>query len=148
MSINDVTDAYVLDLTKRAPEVLFYDAETILEDLMEHGARSIADLSDYDWRIFKTEQDAKDYLERYMDVLKGLNNAKICKSRSLPALLYKRRYLVQTLLGDKLQTYRHYDKRWKPGQLFNLNDQTYFLTVKLTSLTLEPQGFCYRFELL
>ena len=104
--------------------------------------------SDYDWKVWASEDEAHDWLEKYETILNGLDNKLICNSRELPNMLYKRRYMVQTLMGEKLQTYRHYLKTWKPGDLINLYDQTYFLTVELTEIEALPEGqYCYHFRL-
>ena len=88
----------------------------------------------YNLRVFKSHRRARRFLKRYIRILKGLSNRKICKSRDLPTMLYKRHFIVLSIMKIKNQTERHYAKDWKRGQLFNLFDQTYFLTVKLDSL--------------
>src|SRR5690606_10428833 len=98
---------------------------------------------------FNSEKKAEAFLKQYKKIKASLNNRKICKSRSLPAILYKRRYMVLTLMGLKPQTYRSYLKPWKIGQLFNLHDQTFFLTVKLKDLFYDKSEklYCYKFTL-
>jgi len=136
-----ITPMFYINL-ERKPEVYEYHPEDYAEDLKEYGEK----LDSYDWRVFDSEEKAGMWLQEYNAVLRGLDNARICNSRSLPAMLYKRRYMVQTIMGLKNQTYRHYLKPWKPGQLFNLHDQTYFLTVKLLRIEKTPQGFRYDFQ--
>ena len=134
---------------ERKLEVFEYTNEVLKEDLEFFGVKSAHDLNDYDFKVFDTEKKANSWLKKYKKVLNGLDNKKICKSRDLPAILYKRRYIVQTLMKEKLQTVRHYKKDWKKGDLFNLHDQTYFLTVKLTKLTDLGNGlYQYDFKLL
>jgi hypothetical protein len=113
------------------------------EDNLTHWKQ----LNSYDFKVFDDEAEAEAWLKEYISVLRGLSNAKICKSRDLPAILYKRRYIAQTLMREKMQTFRHYAKPWKPGQCFNLHDQTYFLTVQLKRITETDQGFRYDFDL-
>ncbi len=139
---------YCIDLTAKNIEVLEYTSEILKEDMEFFSVKNAMDLNDYDYKVFKTEKEADDFLNKYLKTLKTLNNNKICKSRALPCLLYKRRYIVQTLLGLKNQTFRHYQKKWKAGQLFNLHDQTYFLTVKLRKITkISKNNYKYDFKL-
>lgn len=138
-----------LDVPDKSLRVDEYDLSFLKRDLKAFGRKNIMDLNDYDWRIFNSETKAKSFLEKYKKIKAGLNNRKICKGRDLPAILYKRRYMVLTLMGMKAQTYRSYSKPWKTGQLFNLHDQTFFLTVKLKSLTYDKKEklYCYKFIL-
>lgn len=140
-----------LDLTKsdRSLEVFQFDDAHLWDDLKAEGLKHPMELNDYDFRVFDSEKKADKFFEAYKKIRTGLSNKRICKSRDLPAMLYKRRYMVQTLMGLKNQTYRNYKKNWKPGQLFNLHDQVFFLTVKLISLTYskEHKAYCYKFRL-
>ena len=142
---------FIIDLDSPRPSVLEFSGTELADDLEYFGETDPLELADFDRKIFQTEREACDYLVRYLTTLRGLRNEKICLSRTLPCMLLKRRYIVQTLLGEKLHTERHYDKKWKPGTLFNFHDQTYFLTVKLTAITEmydeEGQFFRYDFEL-
>ena len=138
---------YCIDLDDRSPEVLEYSGQVLADDMEYFGVKNALDLDTYDRKVFRSDEDADAFLDHYLDVLKNLDNKKICLDRSLPAILYKRRYIVQSIMGEKCQTYRHYKKNWKPGQLFNLHDQTFFLTVRLKSITETPDGYCYKFEL-
>jgi hypothetical protein len=138
-----------LDVPDKSLRVDEYDLAFLKRDLKEWGRKNVMDLNDYDWRIFDSEAKAETFLKKYKAIKKGLSNRKICKSRELPAILYKRRYMVLTLMGLKPQTYRDYSKPWKKGQLFNLHDQVLFLTVKLKSLTYDKKEklYCYKFSL-
>lgn len=141
-------DLYCIVLGTKDPKVTLYSVDDIKADLKYFGLKNPMELDDYDFKVFRTEKAANSWLKRYSKILKSLNNKRICKSRDLPAMLYKRRYMVQTLMGEKMQTYRHYPKEWKPGQLFNLHDQVFFLTVKLSSLKKMGRGsYCYKFRL-
>lgn len=141
-------DYFVIDLEARKLEVCLYPAEIVSVDLDFYGLKDPLKLSDFNWRVFESETKANIWLERYKETLKNLNNNKICKSRELPAMLYKRRYLVQTLLGEKSFTQRSYLKKWSVGTEFNLHDQTYFLTVRLKKITdMKNGGYRYDFEL-
>ena len=139
---------YVIDLDVKRPEVSFLDAEGLDLDFKFYKTQNIDDLSDNDRKYFRTEKEAEEFLSRYLKVLDSLDNARLCKDRSLPNMLYKRRYLVLSLLGLKSHTKRKYDKKWKAGQLFNLYDQTYFLTVKLKNVFKNTEGlYQYDFEI-
>lgn len=138
---------FCIDLDSPRPDVLEFSGAALREDLEFFEVASPLELNNFDRRIFLNERDAESYLEKYKRTLKSLDNNKICLDRKLPAMLYKRRYIVQSLLGEKLETFRHYKKNWSPGQLFNLHDQTFFLTVQLISITEEDEEFLYKFKL-
>jgi hypothetical protein len=143
-----IQQCFCIDLERSKPEVMEYSGQVLKNDMAYFKANTPLDLDSFDWRVFLSESQAETFLEKYLKVLKNLDNDKICHSRKLPAMLYKRRYIVLTLLGLKLKTVRHYKKDWKPGQLFNLNDQTFFLTVRLKKITPLPNGeFKYEFTL-
>lgn len=147
--MNEIRDAYVIDFDSKSPEVLLYERETIIEDLEAFKLKDVQRLDSPDWKIFSHERDAIDFLKRYNETLRALDNAVICKSRSLPAMLYKRKYIVQALMRVKKHTERDYRKNWTSGQLFNFHDQTYFLTVRLKKITqLDDNGYRYDYELL
>lgn len=118
----------------------------MLDDMRIERVSHWTELSDYDFKVFASEHEANTWSERFLRVLKNLNNSKICEARDLPALLIKRSYMIQTILGEKLQTYRTYKKNWKPGQKFNLHDQVYFLTVTLTQITYDTKRELYRYD--
>lgn len=145
--VGDIRDHFVVDLESRKPSVLLYDAETIQGDMAFYGVKTPLELTDWDWKVFKEDWQAEMWLHTYKMVLADLDNNRICKSRDLPAILYKRKYMVQTLMGEKMQTYRHYNKGWKRGQLFNLHDQVYFLTVRLEKIEDTENGYCYTFKM-
>ena len=138
---------YVVDTTKKTLETEIYDLKTIRKDLKALRLKSVSDLIDYNWQIFSTEEEAELFISKYNKVLKNLHNDFICESRQLPNLLYKRKYLVLTLLGVKSHTVRSYRKDWQPGQKFNLYDQTYFLTVTLKKISEVDGKYRYDFEL-
>lgn len=141
-------DHYYIKLETPNPVVKLYPVEDMKIDMRAEGVKTPLALDDYDFKVFRSEKQASTWLKKYLKILRALHNKKICKSRDFPAMLYKRRYMVQTLMGEKMQTYRHYSKEWKPGQFFNLHDQVFFLTVRLTSVKKIGRGsYCYRFQL-
>lgn len=141
-------DLYCIVLETKEPKVTPYLKEDVKADLKYFGLKNPKQLDDYDFKVFRTENEANAWLKKYLQILRSLSNKRICKSRDLPAILYKRRYMVQTLMGEKMQTYRHYSKDWKRGQLFNLHDQVFFLTVRLTSLKkVGRASYCYKFQI-
>ena len=140
---------FILDLNQKKIEVELYAVEDMLYDLKHFKLKDPLKLSNYDYKVFDSEAKAEKWLIKFNKTLNELDNKKICKSRDLPAILLKRRYMAQTLMKEKLQTYRNYKKDWKNGQLFNFHDQTFFLTVKLISIKLvKDKGYCYKFSLL
>ena len=139
---------YVIDLDVTRPELSYLDEDGLNEDFTYFQTNSLDDLSDNDRKYFKTESEASTFLKTYLKTMDGLKNEIICKDKNLPNLLYKRRYIVLSLLGLKNQTYRHYLKPWKKGQLINLYDQTFFLTVEIVSITeIEDGNYEYKFKL-
>jgi hypothetical protein len=136
---------YAIDLDSRKPDVTLFSGEALQNDMTFFKANRVEDLADFDRKIFKAQIDAEKYLDLYNKTLKNLDNRVICKSRDLPAILLKRRYIVQTILGEKLYTERNYKKNWKPGQRFNFHDQIFFLTVELISIT-EIKAGHYRYD--
>lgn len=141
-------NVYFIDLKAKHLEVCeFYDEADLEACLAYENVKSWRELDTYDFKVFDSELKADAWLEKYTKTLKGLSNSKICLSRKLPAMLYKRRYMIQSIMGEKLQTYRDYLKPWTHGQLFNLHDQVYFLTVRLLSINETDEGYCYRFKL-
>lgn len=142
---------YSIDLVKKMPEIREFSGLELEMDMDFFGCPNPMDLNEtqaykYDRKLFRTEEDAESYLKKYVLILKNLDNSKICKSRDLPTMLYKRRYLIQTILGEKNQTVRSYRKKWNNGELFNLYDQTYFLTVQLKQILEKNGEFIYEFK--
>lgn len=129
-----------------ALEVFEYDQDALESDMRLESVTDALQLTDYDRVVFDSESKADAFLSEYRRIYNSLNNEKICKDRSLPAMLYKRRFIVQSLMGFKNQTYRTYKKDWNVGQLFNLHDQTYFLTVQLTNLKYCEKKGAYKYE--
>ena len=140
---------YYIDLEAKHLEVEAYDSDCLAEDMEFFGVKNALELSDVDWRVFDSKEKADSWLKKYERTLNALDNKKLCQSRQLPAMIYRRRYIVQALLKEKLFTERHYlKKNWKPGDLFNFHDQTYFLTVRLTKITeLKKDKFRYEYEI-
>ena len=127
---------YYIDFLDKKPSVSEYEKKYLNEDLTEAQTSDVMKLDEPDWRVFKDPKHAHEFLARYLYILNHeLDNKKICVSRDLPCMLYKRRYIVQSLMGIKNQTYRSYFKDWKPGQLLNLHDQVHFLTVRIKKIT-------------
>lgn len=138
---------YFINLESSAPHIEEATIEEVSDTIVEHKVQHWKDLNDYDFKLFDNKKEAQEFFSQYMTALKSLDNKRICNSRDLPCLLYKRRYIVQSLLGLKNQTYRHYLKDFKKGDLINLHDQTYFLTVQIESVTKEGKNYCYKFKL-
>lgn len=132
---------YYIDFLDREPIVSEYEKRYLNEDLTEADTSDVMDLDEPDWRVFKDPKHAHEFLARYLHILRHeLDNDKICVARNIPCMLYKRRYIVQSLMGVKMSTFRHYKKDWKPGQLINLHDQTYFLTVRIERIVKTKDG--------
>jgi hypothetical protein len=147
---NDCMKKYFLiDLDKKVLKVEEYPQDDLKVDLRYFKLKDPLELSNFDFKVFDSEKKAMTWLKRFTDILSNLDNKVICKSRELLTVLLKRKYMAQTIMGEKKQTYRSYKKDWQKGQLFNFHDQTFFLTVKLSSIEKNGKfGYCYKFSLL
>ena len=132
---------FYIDFLDRRPIVREYEKKYLNEDLTEADTSDVMDLDEPDWRVFKDPKHAHEFLARYLHILNHeLDNEKICLMKNIPCMLYKRRYIVQSMMGVKMSTFRHYKRDWKPGQLINLHDQTYFLTVQIERIVKIKDG--------
>jgi len=138
---------FYIDLTDSVPFVSTYEPKYLKRDLDDAETKNPLDLSDYDWKVFLSRDDAESFLRAYLSQLKTLSNSRICRSRELPGMLYKRRYIVQSIMKLKNQTFRSYKRDWKSGDLVNLHDQTFFLTVRILKITKVDDEWRYDFEL-
>lgn len=131
-------------------EVTEYEPEDLAYELREFGVSNPEDLTDYDRCVFKTEEEAEAFLREYRRVYATLGKIDYCIDRNLPAMAYRRRNLVQTLMGYKLQTVRNYRREdLRAGDLFNLHDRTHFVTVRLKRIVKAKDGtYKYEFELI
>lgn len=141
-------DVFCIDLDSRNPEILQFGGEALKRDMEFFNVKSPLELETFDRRIFETQDAAKKWLKKYRQAENSLKKFKK-RAKYVPCLLYKRRYLIQTLMGEKLQTIRHYKKPWGIGQIFYLYDQTHFVPVKLLDLLYnkEEREFLYLFNL-
>ena len=103
---------FIIDLNKKNIKVEDYLAEDIEYDLKHFKLKDPLKLSNNDFKVFNTAKEALGWLDKYTKILNSLDNSKICKSRDLPAILLKRKYMVQALMGEKMQTYRKYKKHY------------------------------------
>lgn len=141
-------DVFCIDLDSRKPEILAFGGAALKRDMDFFGVSSPLELETFDRRIFETENAAWKWLKKYRQVENSLKKFKK-RAKGVPCLLYKRRYLIQTLMGEKSQTIRHYKKNWDVGQIFYLYDQTHFVPVKLLDLVYnkEERKYLYLFDL-
>lgn len=139
---------YYIDLYDSKPVVSEYEKKYLNQDLREAETSNVMDLDDVDWRIFTDVKRAHDFLANYLHVMKHvLPHYKGNSSPQFKHMLYKRRYLVQTLMGLKPQTFRNYYKPWQ-GEMVNLHDQIHFLPVRVTKITqTQDNEWRYDFEL-
>lgn len=133
---------YCIDLDTSRPQILELSKEELAYDIEFYGGLKRIPP---DRRVFKTEDEAKIFLEDYSATMRRLK--RLPADNGYPCMLYKRRYLTLSAMGLKLYTERDYLKPWKKGQLFNFHDQTYYLTVRLKKISkLKDGGFRYDFE--
>ena len=146
-------DCYLIDLDKAPLCIKLFASEDVASDMKYFKVRKPIDLSDYDRKVFTTFAAAEKYLKKYKATLSYLRKKKTCLRKDVPAILYKRRYMVQTLMREKNQTYRDSPRVIKMmsdlrvGDMFNLYDQTYSLTVVLTSVNKSKGLYKYCFKL-
>lgn len=139
---------FCIDLGVSKPEVLELSGKSLEDEIKFGGTSNPLDASDYDRKIFLREKTAEQYLKRYLAARKKLRRLKDGGWAPGPSLIYKRHYLVQTSLGEKLQTIRKFRRNWERGQVLKLYDQTYFVLVKLKSITKTSDGYRYDFTLI
>lgn len=139
---------YCIDLDSARPRVMEYFGHVLEEDLRFYKTRNPLRLQTYDRKVFLTEKAASLYLKRFHQVLRKLPRLSRGGWEPGPSLIYKRHYLVQSFLGEKSQTCRSYKRNWRKGQVVKLYDQTYFLLVRLKSITKTKNGFKYSFTVL
>lgn len=142
---------YCIDLKRKNLAVQHANMKDLLLEADNVGTS--LDAIKYDLKIFKNEQKADAWLELYNETAKKLKNLR-CKTDCKAKILYKRRYLIQTLMHEKNQTYRDSARvnkmleKIKPGETFTLYDQTHFLKVKLTKVTkMDGNNFRYDFKI-
>ena len=146
-------DCYVIQLDKTPLSIKILDADRVAVEMKYNRVRKPQALSDYDRKVFTTRGAAEKYLKKFKAALSYLRKNKTCLQRDIPIILYKRRYMVQTLLREKNQTYRDSPRVIKmmsglrAGDMFNLYDQTYSLTVVLTSVSKSKGLYKYCFKL-
>lgn len=140
---------YYADLVRNG-QIFELDNSELQAELADLGVSKIEELNDYDRRFFKSLDDCNEFLDEYEETEERLRRGDFCKSKALPCLIYKRRYLILSAMRVKLQTFRKYSKNWKTGQLFNLYDQTYYVTAKLKKITYDSKEklYCYDFEIM
>lgn len=139
---------FCIDLDSKCPEVLEFPDSEIQLDLKFFNKNNALELSDPDRRIFKSEEEAESFLERYNEALRRLSREYRGNKSTAPCMLYKRRYLAQLLLGVKMHTERHYKRDWKAGDVFQFHDQVHFVPVTLTRITelKDAEGVYYRYD--
>lgn len=110
-------------------------------------------LNEYDFRTFDSETEAQKFIESYQRVAKTLTPLTRCDSGFKASILYKKRYMILTLMGLKHHTERFSDytieqmKKVKIGETFRLYDQTNFILVKLVKRSMKNGVARYDFKL-
>jgi len=140
--------AYCINVKARRPKVELLDGDALDYDLKFFGVKRAKDLDfvNLKHKVFEQLSDAENFLKEFTRINNSLDNKLICKSRELPTLRMPRAYIVLALMGEKTLTERRKTKNWKPGQLFNIQDQTFFLTVRLKKIAeIGPQKFIFHF---
>ena len=143
---------YCINLMKKTPRVMEF-AEDELQDVASDLGKKVSELSNFDAKIFSSEEKAHAWLEKYLAVGATLKNLEKKTPDIKASILYKRRYMIQTILGEKNHTFRSSEntveqmKKVKIGEKFRLYDQTKFIVVKLTGRKNIKGEVRYDFEL-
>lgn len=141
-------NVWYVDLLDSSPVVSKYDPRYLEADLADAETSDPKQLEDWDWRIFLSENAAHEFLGAYVHALRDLPRQPEGPRPTRRYMPYKRRYLILTLMGLKTFTDRSYDKGWKRGDLFYLNDQTHFLLARVKRIEALGDGeFRYHFDL-
>lgn len=130
-----LSDCYCVDISAKKPRIESMIKNDFPYEMEEKKTRNIMDLQDHDWRLFKKYSQAENFLNEYIKTKNALPSMNLIAKKDLPKMLLKRKYLITTLMKVKTYTTRHYKKDWKKGQVVQFYDQTYFVTVKLKSIT-------------
>lgn len=138
---------YFIDLEQKIKTIETYEEKYLNGDIAYHEVDDALELSDYDWRVFDNLDTAKEFLDKYLETEKKLRrlpeyNPKFSK------MLYKRRYLVQSAMGLKNSTVRHYYKPYENRDIV-FHDQTYAIVVRVKSVKqIDENEWEYNFEVL
>lgn len=150
-----LTEIFAIDLRQKDKKILIFDQDCIEELKTQNQVKDVLELSNYDVKLFKHWHEANDFLEEYSKAEQKLDQFKIKKdAKKMPKILYKRRYMIQSLIGKKNQTVRNSKRVVKmmstlrPGDHFKLYDQTFEITVKLTKVKqLDKTNVQYDFKI-
>ena len=147
LNLLETRPIFYIDLEAKTPQVYeFLNSADLQACLDEDNLNHWRDLNSYDFKVFDNEAKAEAWLAEYKAASKKLMPLSK-RPKDVPCMLLKRRYMIQTLMREKMQTYRHYRKPWDKGQLFCFQDQSYGLIVRLLSIKETSDGFRYDFEL-
>lgn len=144
-----MTIYYAIDTETKALDIMEYDEDSLSEDLKFFGVKNALQLDSPDWKVFSSLENAEDWKLKYVRTMRLLNGKTYKKSESfsgLPCLLYKKRWIAQAILGDKLSTQRHFSKDWKVGDKFYFHDQTNFILCVLTKPIKEVGKSQFKYE--
>lgn len=137
-----LTEIYAIDLRQKDKKILIFDQDCIDQLKKDNSVNNVLELSNYDVKLFKHWHEASKFLDAYLKAEQRLDQYKIKKdTKKMPKILYKRRYMIQSLIGKKNQTVRDSKRVNKMmstlniGDHFKLYDQTFEITVKLTKAT-------------
>ena len=128
---------YLINLINKDLKIRELKGKKLQNILEDSNVKDPRKLTNYDRRVFLTMPEAEKFLKSYKKILNGLNS-KTCKKKGITAILYKRRYIILSLMREKNQTVRNKPRvnmmmsKVKIGEMFNLYDQTNMLTVILT----------------
>jgi hypothetical protein len=139
--------AYCIDLKSRNLKIELLDGDDLAYDLNYYKVKKASDLDMINLRhkVFDTLDQASAWLYKYEQVKKSLNNKTICQDLKLPTLRMTRNLIVMALMGEKTITERKKGKNWKSGQLFNIFDQTFYMTVKLKKIEKINSRYIFHF---
>lgn len=130
-----ITTCYCVDITRNVLKIERMDYADYKHILHEKKLHCILDLGDHDNFTFKSVSEAEKFIDDYLAIYNDLCTDTYKSVPKMPKLLLKRKYIPTTLMGLKNKTTRkNILKNCRSGDLFQMYDQTYFITARMTEI--------------
>lgn len=133
-----LNSCFCVNIAAKKPEIFIMFKDDFKDDLKAIKSTNLLDLRNSQFEMFKDADKAEIFLARLNGLKSRLNPKNFSKRDGVKKLLLKRYDLLNVLLGRKTCTTRHYLKDIKRGELFQLYDQTNYVTVKLLRIEKLP----------
>lgn len=144
------TDFYYINLTSKPVILERYDDEILREDLAYFKVKNPLELNDEDFKVFKGEEAAVDWIERFNTALKNLTAIKdsVSAVRERKAMLMKRIDLARIMMGEKLSTERDDNRmNFRKGDKIRFHDQKFNVPVEITRVVKLAEFYRFEFKL-